>query len=129
VALGLNPDRAVGERRPSAVAAARLSAAFNQIAKCFQDPELSVAAVAHSQGISRRYLQRLLETAETSFTARVNELRLQRAFALLSEPGTRRIAEIALEAGVSDISHFNRLFRARFGDTPGGVRRAGRKAA
>jgi AraC-like DNA-binding protein len=27
-----------------------------------------------------------------------------------------------LEAGFSDISHFNRLFRARFGDTPGGVR-------
>jgi hypothetical protein len=69
--------------------------------------------VARSQGISPRYLQRLLETAETSFTERVNELRLQRALALLLEAGKRRI---------SDISHFNRLFRARFGDTPSGVR-------
>jgi AraC-like DNA-binding protein len=30
----------------------------------------------------------------------------------------RRICDIALQAGFSDISHFNRLFRARFGDTP-----------
>jgi AraC-like DNA-binding protein len=33
-----------------------------------------------------------------------------------------RVAEIALEAGFSDISYFNRLFRARFGDTPTGIR-------
>ncbi|MGH6902403.1 MAG: helix-turn-helix domain-containing protein [Geminicoccaceae bacterium] len=65
---------------------------------------------------------RLLETAETSFTARVTELRLQRAFALLSETPTRWISDIALEASLSDISHFNRLFRARFGDTPSALR-------
>jgi len=45
-------------------------------------------------------------------------------FALLTneQHGKRRISDIALEAGFSDISHFNRLFRARFGDTPRGVR-------
>jgi AraC-like DNA-binding protein len=122
VALALRAHRAVGERGSSAVRAARLKAALDQIGACFQDPELSVAAVAQNQGISLRYLQRLLETSGTPFTARVNELRLQRAFALLSEPGTRRISDIALEAGFSDISHFNRLFRARFGDTPSGAR-------
>jgi len=53
----------------------------------------------------------------------VNELRLQRAFALLTNPHARgRISEIALQAGFSDVSHFNRLFRAHFGDTPSGVR-------
>jgi AraC-like DNA-binding protein len=69
-------------------------------------------------------LQRLIETTGTSFTERVNELRLQRAFALLSEAHgkRRRISDIALEAGFSDLSHFNRLFRSRFGDTPSGVR-------
>jgi AraC-like DNA-binding protein len=58
--------------------------------------------------------------------ARVNELRLQRAFTLLSEKSERprRIADIALAAGFSDISQFNRLFRSRFGDTPSGVRTA-----
>lgn len=121
-ALALTPQRAVGESTASAVVAARLTAALDQIAECFQDPELSVAAVAYRQGISQRYQQRLLETSGIPFTARVNELRLQRAFALLGEPGPGRISDIALEAGFSDISHFNRLFRARFGDTPGGVR-------
>jgi AraC-like DNA-binding protein len=58
-------------------------------------------------------------------------LRLQRAFALLIEPpgSARRISDIALEAGFSDISHFNRLFRARFGVSPRGVRAAGRAIA
>jgi AraC-like DNA-binding protein len=59
----------------------------------------------------------------------VNELRLQQAFGLLTEPGARRISDIALEAGLSDISHFNRSFRARFGDTPGAVRAQSRGAA
>jgi AraC-like DNA-binding protein len=125
VALAITLDGAVGESGLSAVVAARLAAAIDHIAACFQDPELSVAAVAQSQGISPRYLQRLLETSGTSFTARVTELRLQRAFAILSEPGTRRISDIALEAGFSDISHFNRLFRARFGNTPSAIRAQG----
>ena len=62
-----------------------------------------------------------------SFTARVNELRLQKAFAMLmnEQHGKQRISDIAMEAGFSDISHFNRLFRARFGDTPSGVRGGG----
>ena len=128
VALATTPHRAIGESSASPVVAARLAAALDQIATCFQDPELSLAVVARSLRISPRYLQRLLEISGICFTARVNELRLQRAFALLCEPGPRRISDIALNAGFSDLSHFNRLFRARFGDTPRGVRAEGRKA-
>jgi AraC-like DNA-binding protein len=86
--------------------------------------------VAHAQGVSPRYLQRLLESSGTSFTAQVNELRLQRAFALLMEPAARPrlISDIALEVGFSDISHFNRLFHARFGDSPTGARAQARKS-
>ena len=63
----------------------------------------------------------------TSFTERVTELRLQRAYTLLTEASESksRISDIALQAGFSDISHFNRLFRSRFGDTPKGVRTQG----
>jgi AraC-like DNA-binding protein len=122
VVLAATLHRPIGESNVSAVVAARLAAALDQIAARFHEPELGIAAVAHSLRISVRYLQRVLETSGVSFTTRVTELRLQRAFALLSAPGRRRIADIALEAGFSDISHFNRLFRARFGDTPSGVR-------
>jgi AraC-like DNA-binding protein len=82
-----------------------------------------VSAVARDQGISPRYLQRLIETTGTTFTGHVIELRLQRAFVLLiaARHDPRRISDIALQAGFSDISHFNRLFRTRFGDTPSGI--------
>jgi AraC-like DNA-binding protein len=129
LALTLNPDRPLDEDGLSAIAAGRLRAAIDQIAACFQEPELSVAEIARSLGISPRYLQRLLETTGTSFTERVTELRLQKALELLSDAGdpNRRVTDIALESGFSDISHFNRLFRYRFGDTPSGVRTQARK--
>lgn len=124
LALTLSPQPNLGEEGLSAVRAARLAAIFDRIAEEFHDPNLTVAMIARREGISPRYLQYLLETSGTSFTARVNELRLQRAFALLTGPGgrARRISDVALEAGFSDISHFNRLFRSRFGDTPGATR-------
>jgi AraC-like DNA-binding protein len=112
--------------RLGAVGAARLAAALADIAAGFTKQGLTVESVARRQGVTPRYLQRLLEMSGTSFTARVNELRLQRALALLNarQGRRRRIADIAMEAGFSDVSHFNRLFRARFGETPSGVRPA-----
>jgi AraC-like DNA-binding protein len=124
VALTLSGSRGLSEGGLSALRAARLSAILDCIAADFQNPDLTVATVARREGISPRYLQYLLETSGTSFTARVNELRLQRALALLTDPRAcgRRISDVALEVGFSDISHFNRLFRSRFGDTPSGTR-------
>jgi AraC-like DNA-binding protein len=125
-ALAISECAPLGESSGSAVVAARHSAALDHITKHFQDPELSLELVARCQGISPRYLQHLMTSSGTSFTERVNELRLQRAFALLIESHgrARRISDIALEVGFSDISHFNRLFRTRFGVSPRGVRGA-----
>jgi AraC-like DNA-binding protein len=122
LALGANRDKK--ESGLGAVAAARLAAALADINRSFAEPGLTLAAVALRQGVSPRYLQRLFEESGMPFTARVNELRLQRAFMLLSKPHNRDrpISEIAWQAGFSNVSHFNRLFRQRFGDTPSGVR-------
>jgi AraC-like DNA-binding protein len=122
--LAATPHQSVGESNLRAVAAAHLHAIFNHIASHFSDPELSPSKVAQTMRISTRYLQRLLKTSGTSFTAHVTELRLQHAFALLTaqRKSDVRICDVALQAGFSDISHFNRLFRSRFGDTPKGVR-------
>jgi AraC-like DNA-binding protein len=127
-ALALGANRDTQERGSGATAAARLRATLAHIAESFTEPGLTLAEVARRQGVSPRYLQRLLEGSGMSFTARVNELRLQRALALLTNGGgvERRISDIALAAGFSDISNFNRLFRSRFGDTPSGVRCARR---
>jgi AraC-like DNA-binding protein len=124
IALAISKYGAVGESRESAVVAARLKSALEYIATRFNEPGLSVATVAEAQGVSSRYLQRLIEVTGTIFTEHVNELRLQRAFSLLAEACNieRRISDIAMDVGFSDISHFNRLFRSRFGETPSGVR-------
>jgi AraC-like DNA-binding protein len=109
--------------------ATRLAAALDYIASHFSDPELSLAKVAQSLSISPRYLQRLLESSGTSFTEHVIELRLKHAFMLLTAEDLidHHIRNIALQAGFSDISYFNRLFRSRFGYTPSDVRAEGKK--
>lgn len=126
VALAIGECPALGESSASAVVAARHNAALDYMAVHFQEPGLSVQTVAHCQGISSRYLQRLMASSGPSFTERLNELRLQRALKLLTESDAsrRRISDIALEVGFSDVSYFNRLFRTRFGDSPRGVRLA-----
>jgi AraC-like DNA-binding protein len=126
VALVLTAGVGIGESDISAVAAARLNAVLQCIGERFRDPALTVASVAKDQGISPRYLQRLLKSVGMSFTERVNALRLEHAFALLTDPrrAKGKISDVALQAGFSDVSHFNRLFRGRFGDTPKGVRGA-----
>jgi len=112
----------VSESDLESVAAARRAAVLEQIARRFQEPDLTGGSVAQTLGISQRYLQWLLQETGKSFTEHVTELRLTRAFTLLSSTDRRRlISEIAFEAGFSDLAHFHRLFRARFGDTPGAV--------
>ena len=90
----------------------------------FADPDFDLDNVAATLGLSQRYLQRLLEETGKSFTEHLAERRLQRAHAMLTDPrfAHLRIIDIALAAGFGDVSHFNRLFRRRFGDSPSGVR-------
>jgi AraC-like DNA-binding protein len=124
IVLAATPNRSIGESSLSAVATVHLRTAFDYIASHFWDTELKLAKAAQNIRISERYLQRLLKASGTSFTAHVTELRLNHAFALLTAQGKNdtRICDIALQAGFSDISHFNRLFRLRFGATPSEVR-------
>jgi AraC-like DNA-binding protein len=118
----------VGESMASAVVAARSDAALSEISSRLHDPQLSVGSVAQALKISPRYLQQLLANAGTTFAKYVNELRLARAFSLLIDGGSaKRVSDIALEVGYSDISYFNRLFRSRYGDTPTGIRGSGRR--
>jgi AraC-like DNA-binding protein len=122
--LAITPHGALGESNLSAVMSPRLSGILDHIASHVSDADLSLTKVARRLGISPRYLQRLLERSGTSFTEHVTELRLKHAFMLLRAEDLFDvcICNIALQAGFSDISHFNRLFRSRFGDTPKGVR-------
>jgi AraC-like DNA-binding protein len=86
---------------------------------------LSPKAVARRHGVSDRYVHRLFEQSGQTFTRFVEEQRLKRVFAMLTDPASIEvgIGEIALRVGYSEHSTFHRAFRRYFGDTPGSMRR------
>jgi AraC-like DNA-binding protein len=127
VAAVLGPSRDAAEIiRRRGVRAARLRAILTAIAHRFTDPGFGVGDLARAVGVSRRYAQGLLEETGKSFTQHVVEHRGERAFTLLTDPRSRHlsITDIAYASGFGDVSHFNRMFRRRYGDTPSGIRAA-----
>jgi AraC-like DNA-binding protein len=109
------------------VKAARLQAILAEVARRFGEPNFDLDDVAGALCISRRYVQKLLdEGTGKSFTEHLAECRLERAFAMLTDPHHLHLAiiDIAFAVGFGDVSHFNRTFRRRFGETPSGVRAA-----
>jgi AraC-like DNA-binding protein len=106
------------------VKAARLRAILSEVARRFSDPDFELNNIVVALGLSRRYVQQLLEETGKSFTEHLLERRLEHAFAMLTDPRFLHlpIIDIAFAAGFGDVSHFNRMFRRRFGDTPSGVR-------
>jgi AraC-like DNA-binding protein len=122
-ALGVRREaQATIEER--SVRAARLRAVLDAIAQGAGRPDLDPSAVAGQLGVSVRYLHRLLEHSGKTFSEHVLDRRLERAHRLLRDPrlAHRKIGDLALEAGFSDLSHFNRSFRRRFGLTPSAAR-------
>src|SRR5262245_28825038 len=108
------------------VKAARLNAILAEVARRFSDPNFDLDNVAGTLGMSRRYVQKLLEGTGKSFTEHLAGCRLARAFAMLTDPHHLHLAiiDIVFAVGFADVSHFNRSFRRRFGETPSGVRAA-----
>jgi AraC-like DNA-binding protein len=123
--LGPTPEAAevVAQR---GVKAARVRAILAEIGRRFSDPDFDLDSVTRTLGLSRRYVQQLLEETGRSFTEHLVERRLERAFSMLSDRRYLHLAviDIALAAGFGDVSHFNRVFRRRFGETPSGIRAA-----
>ena len=108
--------------------AARLQAAKAFIARNIRRADLSANTVAIHLGVSPRYVHLLFETEDLSCNKFVVERRLVRAYEMLcdSRHSDRTVTAIAFTVGFSDLSHFNRVFRRRFGMTPSEVRHAGR---
>jgi AraC-like DNA-binding protein len=106
--------------------AARLAAILREIERCSGDPGLSAVTIALLLGITPRYVHLLLEESGKSFTHHVLERRLDKTAALLRDPRwrNRKIADVATEAGFTDLSYFNRSFRRHFGATPSDIRAA-----
>jgi AraC-like DNA-binding protein len=106
------------------VRVARLKMIKDDVARHLTDARLSVHTVAARNNVSPRYVQRLFDEADSTFTEYVMEQRLERAHRLLSDPqlSDRTLTAIAFAAGFNDLSHFQRRFRRRYGATPSDVR-------
>ena len=104
----------------TATQAAILHRLCQTIERKLDDPDLTPARVAESEGISERYLQKIFEGSGSSFTHYLRERRLQRTSAELSNPAEAHhsISEIAYRNGFNDSAHFSRTFRHRFGLSP-----------
>lgn len=112
------------QMRAADARAAHLEAVLRKIDERAPEPGFRLETIAAELGVSSRYLRRLLQATGKTFSAYRTERRLDRAFALLTDPASNRLSvtEIALQSGFGDISHFNHCFRHRFGDTPTAVR-------
>ncbi len=110
---------------PETLHPALLAAILEYVESRLHEPALSVGGVAARFGISKRYVHKLFERTGNSFSRHVLHCRLERAAADLTAPEQARtpIAEIAYRNGFSDISYFNRRFKAHFQATPRDMRK------
>jgi AraC family transcriptional regulator, positive regulator of tynA and feaB len=105
-----------------ATASIRLKATIERL---LIEPGLKPERVAAETGISIRYANDLLAEDNTSIERYVTARRLERCRVALEDAAQahRSIGEIAFKWGFSDLSHFGRRFKARFGLTPTDYRR------
>lgn len=128
VALQLGANRDGGEEiAKRGLMSSRRQVVLEKIHARAADPTFSANVVARELGVTRRYVNLLLEATGQTFSEHVLDRRLTIAHQLLlmQRDPSRTIASLAMEAGFSDLSYFNRAFRRRFGDTPGRFRKGG----
>jgi AraC-like DNA-binding protein len=88
------------------------------------DPGLAPQALADHFRVSVRTVHKRFEQAETTFRQSLLAQRLEACRRALTEPRCDRmtVSQIAFGFGFSDLSHFTKAFRARYGTPPGRFR-------
>jgi AraC-like DNA-binding protein len=92
------------------------------------DSEFDLDRLTHSLGVSRRYVQRVMERHGTTFSTLLREKRMEFARGRLAGSECK-IEEVVAESGYSELSAFYRAFKRQFGFAPGAVRRPNTAAA
>ncbi len=111
-----------GAPEPSRV---RVERALAEIELRLGDPALHPSDIARAQGVSRRYLDGVMnEQFGRSLAAHIRQRRLERAASELLARPEDGVFEVAARWGFRDASHFTRLFRGYHALTPAAYRRA-----
>jgi AraC-like DNA-binding protein len=125
--IGSEPGIEPVDRVRGGVRAARMRAIKADIVSHLCEPGLSIDLIAMRHGISPRYIRKLFQKEQTTFSDFVLFLRLERSRQLLRNPqhSSSTVASIAHACGFGDLSYFNRTFRRSYGITPTDLRNAG----
>jgi AraC-like DNA-binding protein len=88
------------------------------------DPGLSVDAIAHALGCSRRQLYNAFAEEADGVAGYILRQRLLACRRTLDDPGSaaRSLTDIAFGYGFSSMAHFSRAFRAEVGSAPSDYR-------
>ena len=124
LALAVGAESDCAAHAKGSVGAARLSAIKADVVSRLSDGELTIAKIAARHAVTPRYIHKLFESEGTSFSEFLLRRRLAFAHRLLSDRRlmSRSIASVALDAGFSDLSYFNRTFRRLYGATPSDIK-------
>jgi len=97
----------------------------------FHNKDLCLDELAARHDLSRRTIQRIFERDGTTFQDHVLSLRLEgvRQRLLDARYAALTVSQIAETCGFGDISHFNHVFRRRFGGSPSQIRQEHGSAA
>lgn len=117
VAVSLSRQGRARTAEAESLTDATMLALKRAIHRRLREPGLAVADIAAAVGISERYLHKVLARSGTGFTDYVIERRLDGIARDLrdSAMANRAIGAIAFDWGFSDLSHFTRRFKQRFG--------------
>lgn len=99
------------------------------VAQRLDDPDLSPEMVRQHLGVSRSQLYKVFEPAG-GVSAFIQQRRLDQAFDVILQDRAEQLtlAEVSYRHGFRSDAHFSRAFRARFGVTPGRLRKVGEAA-
>src|SRR5699024_8192577 len=99
--------------------------AFDFIRENLSDSQLSSDYIAGAHGISVRTLHRLFEDEERGVAELIRNWRLEAVYKDLQDPRFRdlTILSIGVRHGIGSQAQLTRLFRAKYGITPGAFRR------
>jgi transcriptional regulator GlxA family with amidase domain len=87
---------------------------------------LDVDQIARASSMATRTLYRLFALEATTPMQWLWEQRLIKSYRLLEGGKPKRVTEVAMACGFKDLSHFSRLFQARFGQSPSTLGYTGR---
>lgn len=106
--------------------AAMLLKVQDYILQHMHEDDLTPARIAEANGISLRYLHMLFQRRDMTVSGYVMHSRLTACMNALSDPSWHRfqISEIAYRWGFNSTSHFCRVFKEKFGQSPSDARRA-----